>query len=355
MRNDRVIEVGVLRGDGIGPEVATEGLRVLDHVASKVNLRYRTTDFPFGADHYLATGEVLPDEALEQMKGCDVLYAGAVGDPRVPPRLLEHGLLLRIIQQLDLVLSIRPFRLFHQDLCPLKGYAAGEIDLVIVREGYEGAAGQSSSSIRFDTPDEVAVAPIVFTRRNVERTVRYGFELARRRDRQRRVTVVDQSNGVQVMDIWRRTLEVVRTDFPDIDAEHEVADAFAMRLVKQPEHFDVVVSSLVLGGIYADLGAIIVGGLGVAGSARVNPDASLALFEPIHGSAPKYAGRGVVAPIGAILSVGLMLDHLGEPEGARMILEAVSAVLGDGRIRSLDATSGVGTREQADLVLAAIG
>lgn len=347
------LRIGVLAGDGIGREVTDEALKVLDAVSAACGLTVRLTAFPHGADHYLRTGELLGEEALRRLGTQDAVFFGAIGDPRVPPRTLERGILFAITTRYDMFLSVRPYRLHHPRLTPLRASGSRSLDLVVVREAAEDLFALPGGSIRTDRAEEVSVGTIVFSRRTVEAVIRFGFELARRRAGPRRVTVVDQSNAAAVFDIWPRVLEQVAAEFPDVESGHEAPDAFAMRLIRDPGQFDVVVTSWMLGGIFADLAASLVGGLGLSGSARLNPG-GVSLFEPTHGSAPKYAGRNVASPLGAIHAMAMLLDANGHPDAAALVEEATALVLREGRIPSVDARNGIPTDRQGDLVVEAV-
>lgn len=355
------LRLAVMRGDGIGGEVVAEALRVLAVVARREGFSYELTEFPHGAEHYLATGELISAASLNHLAEHDALLFGAVGDPRVPPRTLERGLLFTISQHFNMSISVRPYRLYAQDLSPLKRIPTEVMDCVIVREAAEDVFALPGSSLYAGSTNEVSVGTVIFTRQTVERVLRHGFALAGVRagrakplHRPPRVTVIDQSNAAAVYDIWRRVLTEVALDFPDIDAEHEAPDAFAMRFIKEPERYDVIVTSWMLGGIFADMGAVLVGGLGLSGSARISLT-GLSLFEPTHGSAPKYAGRGVASPLGAIEALRLLLEHTGHPRAATWIGDAISRVLASGSIPNLSAGSGISTRKQGDLVVTAVG
>jgi 3-isopropylmalate dehydrogenase len=351
--SERRCRIGVIPGDGIGPEVIAEGLKVLAAVAPRAGFHYELVHYPFGAEHYLRTGEVLPGSALEEFQRLDALYFGAAGDPRVPPGVLELGLLHGIVQGLDLYLNVRPVRLHAARLCPLKDRRPEDIDLVIVRETTEDCFGPGRF-VRKGAPDEVALGQITFTRAGQARAVRYAFELARGRSRARRVTLVHQANAIGAHDLLHRVCEATRRDFPDVQTEEMAPDAAAMWLVKNPEAFDVVFTTNFVGGILSDLAAVLAGGLGLSASARIHPGRA-GLFEPTHGSAPKYAGQGVVSPLAAIGALALLLEHIGETTAGSMVETAVSQLLRDGIIRSADARSGQTTQEVGDRVADAVG
>lgn len=345
--------VAVVPGDGIGPEVVREALRVLERVAAAEGFGVRLTRYPFGADHYLKTKEVLPDAAFEEIRGHDAILLGAIGDPRIPVGQLEFGIIARMRFGLDLYVNLRPVKLYAEHLCPLKDKTPEDVDFVVVRENTEDAYAGMYGYFKKGTPDEVATQEILFTRKGTERVIRYAFELARKRDRAKKLTLVDKANAVRAMDLWTRTFEEVGREYPDIARDHAYIDAATMWCVKNPEWFDTVVTSNMFGDILTDLAAMIQGGLGVAASGNLHPG-RVSLFEPIHGSAPKHAGRNVANPIAAIMAVSMMLDYLGEGRAAARIEEAVARLLRSKRIPSLGSDSGLSTSQVGDLVLEAL-
>ena len=308
-----------------------------------------TVAFPHGADHYLATGEVLSDDSFAAIASHDAILFGATGDPRVPNRLLGRGILFRLSRELGLDVSVRPVRLYAPFLSPLRSTEGEQVDLVLVREATQDVAAVPGGTVSRGHPDEMSVGQIVFSRRIVEKTIRHAFELARQRGQKRRVSLCDHANIAEVYDIWGRVAEEVAADYPDIELESAAPDAVAMQLVKNPGHFDVIVTSMVFGGIFADVAAVLAGGVGLAGSVRLNPG-SVSLFEPIHGSAPKYAGKDVVSPVGAIASVVLLLRHVGQEDAASALDRAIEQAFSRGLITSATTRSGVGTREQGDII-----
>ncbi|TMQ53580.1 MAG: 3-isopropylmalate dehydrogenase [Candidatus Eisenbacteria bacterium] len=346
----RTYSIAVIPGDGIGPEVVREGLRVLERVASIEGLDVRLTRYPFGAEHYLGTKEVLPDSAFEEIREHSAILLGAIGDPRIQVGFLEFGIIARLRFGLDLYVNLRPVKLYAEHLCPLKGKRPEEVDFVVVRENTEDAYAGMFGYFKRGTPDEIATQEILFTRKGTERVIRYAFELARRRARARKLTLVDKANAVRAMDLWTRTFEEVGAEFPDIARDHAYIDAATMWCVKNPEWFDTVVTSNMFGDILTDLAAMVQGGLGIAASGNIHPG-RVSLFEPIHGSAPKYAGRNVANPLAAIMAVQMMLDYLGEPRAAARIEEAVAGLLRSKRVPSLGSDSGLGTSQVGDLVI----
>jgi 3-isopropylmalate dehydrogenase len=343
-------KIAVVAGDGIGPEVVREGLRVLERVAAVEGFGVALTRYPFGADHYLKTKEILPDSAFEEIRGHDAILLGAIGDPRIQVGLLEFGIIARMRFGLDLYVNLRPVKLYAEHLCPLKDKRPEDVDFVVVRENTEDAYAGMYGYFKKGTPDEIATQEILFTRKGTERVIRYAFELARRRGRRKKLTLVDKANAVRAMDLWTRTFEEVGREYPDIAREHAYIDAATMWCVKNPEWFDTVVTSNMFGDILTDLAAMIQGGLGVAASGNLHPG-RVSLFEPIHGSAPKYAGKNVASPIATVMAVQMMLDYLGEERAAQRIEETVAGLLRSKRIPSLGSDSGLGTSAVGDLVL----
>ena len=343
-------DVAVVAGDGIGPEVVREGLRVLERVAAIEGFRVKPTHYPFGAEHYLETQEVFPDSAFEEVKQQHAILLGAIGDPRIPVGYLEFGIIARMRFGLDLYVNLRPVKLYAEHLCPLKDKRPEDVDFVVVRENTEDAYAGSYGHFKQGTPDEVATQQMIFTRKGTERVIRYAFELARKRGRAKKLTMVDKANAVRAMSLWTRTFEEVGADYPDIAREHAYVDAACMWCVKNPEWFDTVVTSNMFGDILTDLAAMVQGGMGVAASGNLHPG-RVSLFEPIHGSAPKYAGKNVANPIATIMAVQMMLDYLGETGAAARVEAAVAALLRTRRIPSVGSDSGLTTRAIGDMVL----
>lgn len=344
------LRIGVLPGDGIGPEVVEQGLRVLRAAADATGIELDLRRFPHGADHYLATGELLPDEVLDELAGVHAIYLGAVGDPRVSTGVVERGVLMAVSRRFQMDVSVRPYRLHAAHLSPLRDRQTGDIDLVVVRESAEDLFAIPAGSIHPGTDDEVLVGGIAFSRRMVERVTRHGFELAR--TRRGRAVVVEHSNAAASHEIWRTTFERLAPEYPDVATSRMSPDVFAMSLVTEPERFDVVVTSWMLGGVFSDIAAALVGGLGLSGSGRLSSSGGPSLFEPTHGSAPKHAGMGVASPVGAIHSVELLLRHVGHERAAALVATAIAGALGSGAIPTVTARSGMSTAAQGDRVLA---
>jgi len=342
--------VAVIAGDGIGPEVVREGLRVLERVAAIEGFAVKPTHYPFGAEHYLETREIFPDRAFEEVRRHDAILLGAIGDPRIEVGLLEFGIIAKMRFELDLYVNLRPVRLYAEHLCPLKDILPRDVDFVVVRENTEDAYAGMRGFFKKGTPDEVATQEIIFTRKGVERVIRYAFELARRRDKRKKLTLIDKANAVRAMDLWTRTFAEVGAEYPDIARDHQYIDAACMYVVRNPRDYDTVVTSNMFGDIFTDLSAMIQGGLGVAASGNIHPGRA-GLFEPIHGSAPKYTGRNVANPIATVMAVSMMLDYLGETAASARVEQAVERLLVSKRLPSLGTDSGFGTTQIGDLVI----
>jgi len=342
--------VAVIAGDGIGPEVVREAERVLARVASIEGFEARLTRYPFGAEHYLKTKEIFPETAFSEVQQHSAILLGAIGDPRIEVGLLEFGIIAKLRFELDLYVNLRPVKLYAEHLCPLKDTRPEHVDFIVVRENTEDAYAGMRGFFKKGTPDEVATQEIIFTRKGVERVIRYAFELARRRGRAKKLTLIDKANAIRAMDLWTRTFAEVGAEYPDIQREHNYIDAACMYVVKNPEWYDTVVTSNMFGDIFTDLSAMIQGGMGVAASGNIHPG-RVSLFEPIHGSAPKYTGQNVANPIATIFAVQMMLDYLGETRGAARIEEAVAGLLRSRRLPSVGTDSGLSTSQVGDLVL----
>jgi len=319
-----VARIAVVAGDGIGPEVIDQARKVLDAVLPGVE----ATEYDLGAARYHRTGEVLPDSVLDELRGHDAILLGAVGDPTVPPGVLERGLLLKLRFAFDQYVNLRPSRLFPGVVSPLAGVKPGEIDMIVVREGTEGLYAGAGGGLHRGTPAEIATEESLNTRHGVERVIRDAFARAERRPR-RKVTLVHKTNVLtHAGSLWARTFEAVAADHPDVATEYQHVDAAAMFLVTQPQRYDVIVTDNLFGDILTDIAAAVTGGIGMAASGCINPErAHPSMFEPVHGSAPDIAGKGVADPAAAVLSVSLLLDHLGHADAAHRVAEAVAAEL----------------------------
>ena len=325
------MRIAIVPGDGIGVDVTAEAVKVLDRVARLRGLAFEPVSFPWSADHYLKTGVSVPDGGFDDLaRNYDAVFMGAFGDPRVPDMKHAADILLGARFQLDLYVNYRPIRCLDDRLCPLKGFEAKDVDFVVFRENTEGSYVGSGGHLKKGTPQEVAVQEDVSTRLGVERIVRYAFEFARARGR-RRVVMSDKSNAMRfVGDLWQRTFFEVAGEYPAIEASHLYIDALCMQMIKNPRQFDVIVTNNMFGDIATDLGAALQGGLGMAASGNLHPG-RVSMFEPVHGSAPKYAGTGKANPFGAILTAGLLLDHLGHRVEAAAVEAAVAACVREGR------------------------
>jgi 3-isopropylmalate dehydrogenase len=341
--------IGVIGGDGIGPEVAAEAVKALKKAQDGFQLEF--IDYPFGADHYLKTGELVPDKAFEEIQRLDACLLGALGDPRCAPGVLERGILFRLRFGLDLYVNLRPIKLFTEALCPIKGKRPKDIDMVVCRENTEDAYSGEARYENKGTPEEVAIQEARYSWKGCERIIRYAFETARKRGGKKKVTLVDKANAVRAHEIWRRAFDHVARDFPEIQKDNAYIDAACMWFVKNPETFDVLVTSNMFGDILTDLGAMIQGGMGIAAGGNIHPG-KVSVFEPIHGSAPKYKGLKKVSPFAAILAGGMLLEHLGEKKAADRIENAVKQVVTSGALPSIDASSGIPTDEVGDMVVA---
>jgi 3-isopropylmalate dehydrogenase len=346
--------IGVIAGDGVGPEVVREGLTILGDVAGLDGLRFELVEFDLGGERYLRTGEILPDSTLEDLRKVDAIYLGAVGHPGVAPGILEKGILLRLRFAFHQYINLRPVKLFPGVETPIKGKGPEQIDMVVVRENnedlYVGAGGFTYKG----TPEEVAIQTSINTRAGVERCLRFAFELARSRGKARpfpglseadrskgyvgQVTMVAKTNVLTFAhDLWMRAFTEVSLDYPEIKPDYNHVDACCMRMVVAPERYDVIATTNMFGDIITDLGAVLQGGMGLAASGNLNPDRKFpSMFEPVHGSAPDIAGKGIANPIAAVLSLGMMLDHLGASKGAEAVRRAVARVLAAGTPRTPD-------------------
>ncbi|MGC8804327.1 MAG: 3-isopropylmalate dehydrogenase [Candidatus Ratteibacteria bacterium] len=351
MGKGKTYKVGVIPGDGVGPEIISAGMEVLKAAADRFNFQLDTVYYDFGGDRYLKTGETLPDSAIEEFKKLDVIYLGAIGHPDVKPGILEKGILLKIRFELDQYINLRPVKLYPGVWTPLKDKGPEHIDYVVVRENTEGAYCGIGGFFKKGTGDEIATQLDINTRKGVERCVRYAFELTRKRNKKKTLTCVDKANVLTFSgDLWRRTCQEVQKEYSDIKLDFAFVDATCMWMVKNPEWFDVIVTNNMFGDIITDLAAITQGGLGVAAGGNINPE-GVSMFEPIHGSAPKYTGKNVICPIATIAAGAMMLDTLGETLAAESIEKAICKALSEGYIKGLEAGKmGMGTAEVGSLI-----
>lgn len=341
------IKLAVIAGDGIGTEVVAEGLKVLDAIAPIAGLKFSTTDYDLGARRYNATGETLPDSVVSELKKQDAILLGAIGDPSVAPGILERGVLLPLRFQLDHHVNLRPVKLFDGVASPIAGKGPKEIDFVVCREGTEGPYVGAGGFLRKNTPHEVATEVSINTRFGAERIIRDAFQRAT--SRRGKVTLVHKTNVlVYAGDVWARAFADVAKEFPNIETDYCHVDAASMFFLTQPERFDVVVTDNLFGDILTDIGAAIAGGIGLAASGNIDPSrTNPSMFEPVHGSAPDIAGQGKADPTATILSIVMLLEHLGESEAAKKVENAVA--------KDLASRSGVrSTSEIGDAIASAV-
>lgn len=349
--SSRNYRIAVVAGDGIGPEVVAQALRVLRAAAERFGFEVELTEYPYGTDHWLKTEEIMPDAAFEEIRGHDAILLGAIGDPRAPIGLIERGIIGRLRWDLDLYVNLRPIKLLDARFCPLKDKGPEDVDMVIVRENTEDAYVQKPTFVDQGTADEVASQPMTYTRKGTERIIRYAFEMARSRPR-KHLTLIDKANAVRAQDLYTRVFAEVGAEYPDVQTAHLYVDAACMRMVESPESIDTAVTTNLFGDIVTDLGAMLQGGMGVAASANLHPGV-LGLFESVHGSFPQAAGKNIANPIATINAVAMMLDYLGEQEAAQAVESTVAELLTGGRIRSLEVGEHA-TDEIGNLVLDAL-
>ena len=348
-----IFKIATIAGDGIGQEVIPEGKRILGAVEKKFDARFEFQDFDWGGDYYFRHGRMCPADFLDQLRPADAILLGAIGHPRIPDHVTLNGLLLPIRRGFDQFVNVRPAVLYRGVQSPLALRRGEQIDMMVVRENTEGEYSQVGGFVYHEQPEEVAIQTSVFTRRGTERVVRYAFELARKRNKKKRVTSVTKSNAQGYgMVLWDRTFAAVASEYPDIATESLLVDAAAMNFIRRPDSFDVVVASNLFGDILSDISAILVGSMGLAPSANIDPTRRFpSMFEPVHGSAPDIAGKSMANPLAAIFSVAMMLEHLGMLEAAEAVEAAVVAVLAQGRLRTPDLGGMSKTGELTDGVL----
>lgn len=352
------MRLAVIGGDGTGPEVAAEGVKVLKAVAESERIALELTDLDWGGDRYLRTGAALPDDGLNQLRQFDAILLGAVGHPDVAPGILERKLLLDVRFGLDQYINLRPVKLFPGVETPLKNKGPADIDFIVVRENTEDLYCGAGGFMHKGTPHEVATQTAIYTRKGCERCVRYAFELTRKRNnpKGKRLTLVAKTNVLTTgHDLWWRTFKEVAAEYPDVEADYNHVDACCMWIVKNPEHYDVIVTTNMFGDIITDLSGIIQGGMGVAAGGNINPEpGGVSMFEPMGGSAPKYAGTGKINPIAAINAVSMLLDQTGHSQAAERVLSAIMHVTSS-KMKSQNAGQmGYATNEIGDLVVDAL-
>jgi 3-isopropylmalate dehydrogenase len=347
-------KIAVIGGDGTGPEVVREGLKVLDAVNSKYGIKMEYTPFDFGGERYLRTGEVLPESAVSDLRQFDSIFLGAIGHPDVKPGILEKGILLKLRFELDQYINLRPIKLYPNVETPLKDKTPADIDFVVVRENSEGLYTGTGGVLKKGTPDEVAIQTSINTRKGVERCLRYAFEYTRKRNKNKTLTLCGKTNVLTfAFDLWERAFhEVGAKDYADIKREYAHVDATTMWMVKNPEWFDVIVTDNMFGDIITDLGAMVQGGMGIASGGNINPE-GVSMFEPIGGSAPKYTGKNVINPMAAIGAAQMMLAILGEEKAAKDVETAMVSVMQ--QMKSMSAGKmGYSTTEIGDMVAKAV-
>jgi len=344
-------KIAVIPGDGTGPEVIQEGLKVLKVASEKFKFQYESKVFNFDGTRYLKTGKILEDNDIEELKKYQAIYLGAIGHPDVKSGILETGILLKLRFSLDQYINLRPIKLYNEAFCPLKDKTPADIDFVVVRENSEGLYKGMGEFKNKGTKEEVALQISYNTRKGVERCIRYAFEVARKRNAKKKLTLCGKTNVLTyAWDLWERTFHEVAKEYPDITTDYAHVDATTMWFVKNPEWFDVIVTDNMFGDIITDLGAMIQGGMGIAAGGNINPQ-GVSMFEPIGGSAPKYTGKNVINPLAAICALGMLLDNLGETKAAAAIEGAVIKIVKT-KLNSLAAGKmGYGTKEVGDLVV----
>ena len=347
-------KIAVIPGDGTGPEVVNEGLKVLEAAGKKYKFQYETKTFDFGGERYLKTGKTLEDKDIEELKKYSAIFLGAIGHPKVKPGILETGVLLKLRFSLDQYINLRPVKLYNADYCPLKDKKPEDIDFVVVRENSEGLYKGMGEFQKKATKDEVAIQISYNTRKGVERCIRYAFEYTRKRNKRKKLTLCGKTNVLTyAWDLWERTFYEVAKEYPDITTDYAHVEATTMWFVKNPEWFDVIVTDNMFGDIITDLGAMIQGGMGIAAGGNINPQ-GVSMFEPIGGSAPKYTGQNVINPLAAICAAGMMLEALGQAQAAKAIEDAVIKIVAT-TLKSLAAGKmGYPTSEVGDMVAAGL-
>lgn len=344
-------KIAVIGGDGTGPEVVAEGLKVLEAVAQKNNFTYETVKYDFGGERYLKTGEVLPATAVEELKGFDSIYLGAIGHPDVKPGILEKGILLKLRFDLDQYINLRPIQLYDERFCPIKGKTPEDINFTVVRENSEGLYKGLGEFQNKGTADEVALQVSHNTRKGVERCLRYAFEYTQKYGKKKQLTLCGKTNVLTyAFDLWERAFNELKSEYPDVTTDYAHVDATTMWFVKNPEWFDVIVTDNMFGDIITDLGAMIQGGMGLAAGGNINPN-GVSMFEPIGGSAPKYTGKNVINPLAAICALAMLLRQVGEITAADQVEGAAKKVVRE-KLESLAAgRMGYSTTEVGDLVV----
>lgn len=349
-------DIAVIRGDGIGPEVIEEGIKVLNAAQRRFGVGFTYTEFPWGSDYYFEHGRMMDANGLDALRGFDAVFFGAVGHPDIQDHVTLNGLLLPMRRGFDQYVCQRPSILLPGVTSPLRGMESGDIDMIVIRENTEGEYANVGGFQYKGFPEEVAVQTSVFTRRGIERVVRYSFELARSRNKQRRVASITKSNAQGYgMVLWDEVFDQVAAEYPDIETESLLVDAACMNFIRRPQSFDVVVASNLFGDVLTDIGAIITGSMGLAPSGNINPERAFpSVFEPVHGSAPDIAGKGIANPMATVFSGAMMLRHLGETKAADAVDAAVESVLRDGETVPVDLGGSASTQAIGDAIVNAL-
>jgi isocitrate/isopropylmalate dehydrogenase len=343
--------IAVMGGDGVGPELVEQAVRVLGAVSTLEGFDCDLVELPNSAEHYRRTGVVIDAATFDTLRSCESLLFGAAGVDELPG-IMERGLILDLSRELDLSLGVRTFFLHDERLSPLRDVERGTVDCAIVRDTTEGELTIKGGALQYGSPYEATASLVMHTRRGVERTLRFALDLARRR--RHKVSLVVQSNALGAQEIWPRVLDEIVGEYGDVETELLFPDHAAMRVVTHPSEYDVIVTTLMLGGILTDLIAGTIGGVGLIGSSRINPETGFGMFEPAHGSAPKYAGMDVVSPMATLNALAMLLDNIGEERAGDRVRAAIDVVVSSGEVPDLTARSGVGTTAATDAVLRAI-
>jgi 3-isopropylmalate dehydrogenase len=354
--NKNTLRIAVIGGDGTGPEVAVEGVKVLRAVAKLEGFQLESKDYDLGGNRYLKTGEILPPAVLEELRTFPAILLGAVGHPDVAPGILEKGLLLELRFKFDQYINLRPVKLYPGVETPLAGKKPEDIDFVVVRENTEDMYAGVGGFLKKGTPDEVALQTAVYTRKGCERCIRWAFNFTRKRNKRKRLTLVAKTNVLTYgHDLWWRTFQDVAKEFPDIQTDYNHVDACCMWMIKNPEFYDVIVTTNMFGDIITDLAGILQGGMGVAAGGNINPEpGGTSMFEPMGGSAPKYTGKNVINPIATISAVAMLLEHCGYETAAARVMKAIQIVTGTKMKSQAAGKMGYSTTEIGDLVCEAL-
>ena len=356
MSNNEILRVAVVGGDGTGPEVTAEAVKVFKAVAALEGIRYELKDFDLGGERFLRTGEILPEDVAKELGTFKAILLGAVGHPDVAPGVLEKGLLLALRFRFDQYINLRPVKLYPGVETPLRDKGPKDIDFVVVRENTEDMYAGVGGWLKKGTPDEVATQTAIYTRKGCERCIRWAFEFTRKRNQKKLLTLVAKTNVLTYgHDLWWRTFQEVAKEYRDIKTDYNHVDACCMWMIKNPEFYDVIVTTNMFGDIITDLAAILQGGMGVAAGGNINPDpGGLSMFEPMGGSAPKYTGQNVINPIAAIAAAGMLLEHSGYPQAGERVMKAVQTITGTKMNSQSAGKMGHGTKEIGDLVCEAL-